>query len=368
MPPPLLPKTQTAYIQTANGTLKLTPSAPLPHIPADRMLVRVIAVALNHCDWKMPSRFPCEGVVNGTDYAGIIVSIGSEVANLPTKPAWKVGDAIFGACHGANPVDPQSGAFAEYLRADPELVFRKPQGMSWETAAAIGCSGIATLGLALFWKGGMELSGSPENPVTAEDAEEVLVYAGSTSVGTMAIQLLRIYGHKPIVTCSPHNFALVKSYGADTVFDYHSPTCGEEIRQHTNNDLEYVLDPIVEAPTQRICYRAIGRAGGRYIALEAWQPMNHTRPSVEPAFIMGPAIIGSHSPLPNGYGFEADAEKRAFGIAFYAQIQKLLDERRLRAHPVRVIDGKWQGILEGLEMLKNKGVSGQRLVVLLSQP
>ena len=188
--PSHLPKKQTAYIQGNDGKLILTTSAPLPDIPSDRMLVRVIAVALNHCDWKMPSRFPCKGVVNGTDYAGIIVGIGPEVASLPSKPRWKIGDHVFGACHGANPVDPQSGAFAEYVRSDPELVFRKPESMAWETAAAFGCSGIATLGLSLFWKGGMNLTGSPDEP--AKEAEKVLVYAGSTSVGTMAIQLLKM--------------------------------------------------------------------------------------------------------------------------------------------------------------------------------
>ncbi|KAL4860419.1 hypothetical protein BDV12DRAFT_191716 [Aspergillus spectabilis] len=333
----ILPKTQTAYIQARHETLQLTHSAPLPAMPANRML--------------MPSRFPCDGVVNGTDFAGIIVSIGSQVADLPGKTMWKIGDAVFGACHGANPVDPQSGAFAEYLRADPELVFRKPEDMDWQTAAAFGCSGIATLGLSLFWKGGMGLLGSPGEP--AKDPEVVLVCAGSTSVGTMAIQLLIVcYGHTPIATCSPHNFALVKSYGVDAVFDYHSPTCGEEIRQHTKGNLEIVLDPMVEATTQRLCYQAIGRGGGRYIALEAWQPMNHTRPSVQPSFIMGPAIIGSHSPLPDGYGFEADPEKREFGI-------------ELKPHPVRVLPGGWGAILEGLDLLKARGVSGQRLVVSL---
>ncbi|KAL4954431.1 putative zinc-binding dehydrogenase family oxidoreductase [Aspergillus filifer] len=361
--PHRLPKEQTAYIQGDDGKLMLTTSAPLPDIPPDRMVVRVIAVALNHCDWKMLSRFPCKGVVNGTDYAGIIEAIGSENASLPSKPHWKIGDHVFGACHGANPVDPQSGAFAEYVRSDPELVFRKPDFMAWERAAAFGCSGIATLGLSLFWKGGMCLSGSPDEP--AKEAEEVLVYAASTLVGTMAIQLLKIYGHTPITACSPYNFELVKSYGVEMVFDYHVPSCGEEIKEYTKNNLEYVLDPMVGAPTQRLCYQAICRVGGRYIALEAWQPLNHTRVAVYPTFIMGPAIIGSHSPLPNGYGFEADPEKQEFGILFYERIKKLFDKGKLKVHPVRVLPGRWEAIPKGLELLKTGRVSGQRLVVFL---
>jgi NADPH:quinone reductase-like Zn-dependent oxidoreductase len=185
-----VPKTQRAILQIDGGILEITDGVPLPYIPPNRMLVRVVAVALNPCDYKMPYRFPAKGVVNGTDYAGVIVAIGPEVSKLASKPNWKVGDEVFGACHGANPIDPESGSFAEYLRADPELLFKKPSYMSWETAACFGSGGLATLGLSLFWEGGMGLEGSVDEP--AEEPEQVLVYAGSTSIGTLAIQLLKM--------------------------------------------------------------------------------------------------------------------------------------------------------------------------------
>lgn len=194
--PSEIPRAQTAILQGDDGTLNITEDVPLPHVPRDKMLVRTVVVALNPCDYKMPSQFPCKGVVNGTDYAGIIVAIGSEVSRLSSKPTWKIGDTVFGACHGANSMDPESGSFAQYIRADPELLFKKPDYMPWEIAGAFGASGIATLGLSLFWEGGMGLQGSPDNPV--KDPEQILVYGGSTSVGTLAIQLLRMY-----VFCKP---------------------------------------------------------------------------------------------------------------------------------------------------------------------
>ncbi|PYH42433.1 zinc-binding alcohol dehydrogenase family protein [Aspergillus saccharolyticus JOP 1030-1] len=364
--PSNLPRSQTAILQTDGGRLEITHNVPLPHVPPDRMLVHVIAVALNPCDYKMPSQFPCKGVVNGTDYAGIIVAIGPEVARLPSRPRWKIGDAVFGACQGANAIDPESGSFAQYVRSDPELLFKKPEYMGWENAAAFGASGIATIALSLFWEGGMGLAGSPDEP--AEEPEQVLVYAGSTSVGTLAIQLLRIYGHTPITTCSPRNFDLVRSYGAEEVFDYNLPTCGQDIQNYTNNNLELVLDPMTEAKTQRLCYQSIGRGGGRYIALEMWQPMNHTRPTVEPTFIMGSAIIGKEIPLGNGYGSEADPGKRQFGIQYYRQIQRLFDTQRLKSHPITVVEGGWQGVLDGLELLQSRTLSAQKLVVFLGTP
>ncbi|CAG8973050.1 hypothetical protein HYALB_00010824, partial [Hymenoscyphus albidus] len=366
--PPHIPRTQTAILQTKDGSLQITQDVALPRVPANRMLVKVIAVALNPCDCKMPSQFPSPGVRNGTDFAGIIVAIGQDVEDLPSKPNWGIGDEVFGACHGANAIDPEQGAFAQYIRADPELLFRKPEYISWEAAAATGASGIATLGLSLFWEGGMGLVGTPENPAVEGEREQVLVYAGSTSVGTLAIQLLRNYGHIPLTTCSPANFGLVKSRGAEVVWDYKSPTCAQDIKEYTGDELELILDPMTEAKTQRLCYQAMGRGGGRYIALEVWQDMNHTRESIEPTFIMGCSIIGNPIPLGNGYGSEADPEKRVFGIKYYRDIQKLFDARKLVPHPTRIIPGEWQGVLDGIELLKSRSISAEKLVVFLGSP
>jgi NADPH:quinone reductase-like Zn-dependent oxidoreductase len=143
----------------------------------------VVAVALNPCDFKMPYRFPSPGATSGNDFAGVVVAVGPNIA----KP-FKIGDRVFGAVYGANPIDHESGAFAQYLRADPEFTFNMPDSMSFETAASIGASVIATLGLALFRA--LRIPFTPEQP--AEKPKQVLVWGGSTTVGTMAIQLLRM--------------------------------------------------------------------------------------------------------------------------------------------------------------------------------
>lgn len=152
------------------------------------------------------------------------------------------------------------------------------------------------------------------------------------------------------------------------MWDYKSSTTAQSIRDYTENSLELVLDPFGEARTQRLCYQSLGRAGGKYIALEVWQPMNHTRSTVEPKFIMGSSIIGNRIALDNGYGCEADPEKRAFGIRFYREIQNLFDTKRLKPHPVKVVSGGWHGVLNGLELLKSRTLSAQKLVVFLGSP
>jgi NADPH:quinone reductase-like Zn-dependent oxidoreductase len=48
-------------------------------------------------------------------------------------------------------------------------------------------------------------------------------------------------GFSPVIaTCSPHNFDLVKSRGADEVFDYHDlGACAENIRSSVGSSLKY---------------------------------------------------------------------------------------------------------------------------------
>lgn len=173
-------------------------------------------------------------------------------------------------------------------------------------------------------------------------------------------------GHRAITTCSPKNFELVKSYGADFAFDYNSPTCAADIKALTRNSLRHILDPFAEATTMELCYACIGRAGGRYTALERYPEHLCNRKTVTRDLVMGATIIGLGVALEEGYGKSADPKQREWGIEWYKSVQKMIDARRLRAHPIRVIPGGFEGVLEGLEMLKKKAVSGQKLVVRIS--
>lgn len=57
----------------------------------------------------------------------------------------------------------------------------------------------------------------------------MLIWGGSTSVGTNAIQLAHAAGYDVITTASPHNADYLRTLGADQVFDYRSPTVTEDI-------------------------------------------------------------------------------------------------------------------------------------------
>lgn len=180
-----IPFHQKAIIQHENGTLRVTPGLPIQQPGPTQILVRTMSVALNPCDFKMPMRFPTPGLWDGCDYAGIVVAMGSEVAR---NGKFHLGDSVFGAVQGSNQADPNSGAYCEYLTAEEDFIFRIPKELSFSSAPAISGTAIATLGIALFWS--LKISGTLDAPATIQ--EDVLVYGGSSTLGLLAIQMVKL--------------------------------------------------------------------------------------------------------------------------------------------------------------------------------
>jgi hypothetical protein len=159
------------------------------------------------------------------------------------------------------------------------------------------------------------------------------------------------------------NFPLVKSRGAVKVLDYHSPTCAADIRSYTKNRLAYIIDPMVEARTMELCYASMGRLGGKYCCLEMYNEELRTRNVVKPELVMGMAILGRKVQLEDGYGVDESPERRRFGVEWFSAMRKVMDEGKLTWHPVGLLPGRWDAILEGLALLKNREVSSEKLVV-----
>ncbi|KAL7928325.1 GroES-like protein [Trichoderma chlorosporum] len=352
----VLPPSHAAVIQGEGGSLKVVSGLPLPQLESGHILVKTAAVALNPCDFKTPAACPTPGCYDGCDFAGTVVALGSDVQE---NGPWKIGDRVFGAVNGSNPADLDSGSYSEYIKAVSVFTYRIPDWMSFEEAAGLSPCCIATAGVAVFQS--LELPGTFEEP--AEKPLDVLIYGGSTSVGGLAIQMVKLLGHRAITTCSPKNFELVKSYGADEALDYKSPTCAADIKKLTRNCLKYAVDPFGEVRTMSLCFDALGRAGGRYTSLERFQEDICNKKSVKRELVMGASIIGFGIDIGGPYAKPESAEMRAWGVEWYQSIQRLVDAKKIKPHPIRVIPGSLNEVLKGLEILKRREISAQKLVV-----
>lgn len=388
---PSVPHLQRAVVQDSAGQPVLTRDAKIPELQPETLLVKTVAVALNQCDYKMGSSFPTPGAIIGTDFAGIIIDMGPGAAVL--RPDLRVGDNVFGLVYGSNPAEPNNGTFAEFLRVPAQLVFKGPatleSGISshsldrHEKMAAMGV-GMVTAALAVWDSLRLPMMSEGSVSATMDTSQtmspspvtkHVLVYGASTASGTMALQLLQLSGYVTIAACSPHNFPLVKEYGAAHVLDYADPEAAREaIRQvltATAGRLEHVLDCITDRESVAFCYSVLPRTGGRYTTLEAGgaelAAAKAKRRNVKHEFIFALDVFGE--PIELGGNYERPAslvqEKHEIAVHLYTMLQRLVDDGKLRPHPLQLLKSGFEGIIEGLKLLKSGSVSGKKLVVSL---
>jgi NADPH:quinone reductase-like Zn-dependent oxidoreductase len=170
----------------------------VPAVPENGLLVRIHASSVNPVDlfaltpvahWQR-GRKPA---IVGTDFAGIVESVGSRVTQ------YRPGDEVFGGVRGA---------FAEYAAiAEDKGVVRKPAGVSFEDAGTLAVAGTTAL-QAVRDHGGIA------------KGQRVLINGASGGVGTFAVQIAKAFGAEVTAVCSTRNVELVRGLGADHVVDY----------------------------------------------------------------------------------------------------------------------------------------------------
>jgi aspyridone synthetase trans-acting enoyl reductase len=364
-----LPATQQVLKVLGANEVTLQDVCPLPVFEDDEILVRVRCVSINPVDVKMLDLAPHVGATAGCEFSGDVVAVGSAVRNKRLRE----GVAVFGCVCGNHPSRPDNGAYASFVAVAGDLVYLLPPHLSYSQGASLGAA-LPTTGLAIYstwplqppytlYREENSLPSTPSCASLAKETQYVLVYGGSTSSGAMALQMLRKSGIVPVSTCSPSNFAMVKARGAEEVFDYHSPTCGDDIRRYTDNSLAYVLDCIADLTSMKICYAAIRSRGGRYMGLNPFPIRGHTRRDVRPDYVLVYTIFGKQMGLPRPFGKPARPKDRAFAEQWYHNTQSLVDTPgAIQAHPIDHHSDGLVGVLKGLDRMRKGHVSAVKLV------
>ena len=198
-------------------------SAPYAAPRADEVIVRNSAVAINPLDWMtqvmggivLPwTKYP---FILGSDVAGEVVEVG------PAVFRFKVGDRVLGHAIGADKKrnNPAESGFQEYTVLLERMTSPIPDAMPYENAVVLPLA-LSTAACGLFQKDQLALHHPSAHPEPT--GQTILIWGGSTSVGSNAIQLAVAAGYDVITTASPKNFDYVRKLGASQVFDYRSKT------------------------------------------------------------------------------------------------------------------------------------------------
>ena len=326
----------------------------LPKLRPTHLLVKVHSVALNPTDWKhiASGGGGTPFSIVGCDYSGTIVAIGDQVTKT-----FKIGEQVFGCAPGSNYNEPYDGVFAEYAAVNGNLSMRVPAKMGMNEASTIGLGSI-TVGQGLFQNGnGLGLNLPEEGK---GNGKWILIYGGSTATGTLGIQCAKLAGYKVITTCSQRNNDLVKSRGADEVFDYNDPECGSKIRNFTDNKLKYAWDTVGVDESSKICGEALSsNAEGCHYGTILRNKF--PREDVKYTSTIMYTVFGERFEK-FGHEFPANQDDYEFGKMWFGLVDKLTNEGKLEPHPAKLGEGGLEGILKGLEEMKQGKVRGEKMV------
>ncbi len=205
---------------------------PVPELGPRDVLLYVMAAGVNYNNVWAALGVPLDVIkarqkagekenfhIGGSDASGIVWKVGAEVKNV------KVGDEVVVHCGYWDPNDPHVvagkdpmlapsqriwgyetnwGSFAQFTKVQDHQCLPKPAHLSWEEAAAFMLVGATAYRMLFGWA-----------PHVVRPGDPVLIWGGAGGLGSMAIQLVKAAGGRPVaVVNSEDKFEYCKQLGA----------------------------------------------------------------------------------------------------------------------------------------------------------
>lgn len=150
-----------------------------------------------------------------------------------------------------------------------------------------------------------------------------------------------------VTTASPSNFDLVKSRGADAVFDYHDPKCAEQIKEYTKGSLHQVLDCVSTEDSYKLIAAALPEKNDKPMQVVTLLPTDAwPRKDVEATAVLAYTTFGKAF-TKFGIDFPPIQPHFDFGVMFWKLSHELLASGQIKPHPVALRDGGLSGIPNG---------------------
>lgn len=349
-----LPRTMKAWqfasaSPTLEKNLKLNTSAPLPpkstSLPADQILVHVLAVALNPVDYKFPE-IPLLGrLIAGSpstpciDFAGRVAATGPNSKKISSTDL-KLGQLVFGRLDGPT----KFGTLAEYTIAPRAGCVPIPSGVSVIDAACAASVALTAYQCII-----------PK--IKGHAGERVFINGGSGGTGTFGIQIAKVMGCHVTTTCSGANVQLCQSLGADVVIDYRSKDVIAELKKMPPFDL--VVDNVGLPSDLYWSAPSFTKPGAPYVQTGA--------PAVNLSFILGNLTKTLWPRWLGGGKRPWEFLQLKSTVEDYAQIGQWMQEGKVRAVVDEIFGMEDKGPVRAFEKLRTGRAKGKILVKVADQ-
>jgi len=372
-----MPSNTALWLPAKRADLEIK-SAPYTRPGENQIMVRNRALAINPVDALMQSVgdfvFPwlIYPAIFGSDVAGEVVEVGTSVTRF------KVGDRVLGHATGTDKSrnKPAEGAFQEYTILLEHMASAIPGEMSFEQAAVLPL-GLSTAACGLFQKDYLALQYPSASPKPT--GKTLLVWGGSTSVGSNAIQLAVAAGYEVIATASPRNFDYCKRLGAVAVFDYRSPAAAVDIARAFEGRICAGAIAIGFGSVEACLDIVYASKGDKFVAIASPSVSfdNAPRGAIRALWlipVLGSLLAASlvmkwksrMGKVRTKFIFGSTLVANEVGPLIYRDfLPKALAEGRYVAAPDPLVVGRGLGQLEAAMETLRKGVSARKVVVSL---
>ena len=171
----------------------------------NEVLIKVYATTVNRTDCAnltakpfimrfVLGLFKPRKIILGTDFAGEVISLGKNVKSF------KIGDKVFGFN------DSGSESQAEYVTKVDKNLFFIPKNINYKQAAA-------------SLEGG-HYAYTFIHKVNIQSGQKILINGATGGIGSALLQFVKQYDVQITATCNTKNVKLIKSLGADKIYDY----------------------------------------------------------------------------------------------------------------------------------------------------
>lgn len=210
---------------------------------------------------------------------------------------------------------------------------------------------------ALFGKSNLNLPwpSIPATPLPAsEQGKKILIWGGSSAMGSLSISYAKQAGYTVISTSSPHNFDLLKACGADYVFGHSDPTTVTKVRNLF--PIDYWFDTISLAPSIATIVKILAPAGEQATKaniLVLLPPVMFGNPEFPVGITVQLHRFSTHAP--------ENVEWHKHFLARGGFLEKAIKGGVLKGVPANILGGL-DSVTEGIEKV-HRGVSGQKVVI-----
>jgi NADPH:quinone reductase-like Zn-dependent oxidoreductase len=206
---------RVAGIRRAGDPVEVIETGEPRPLAGGEVLLEVMAAGVGNWDefirvggWDVGAVPP---MALGVEAAGTVAAVGDAVTD------WAVGDAVM-----THPVPLRDqGTWAPMLIAPAALLARKPNGVSWEAAAAFPIPALTAEQVL-------------SDTLHVRAGERLLVHGAGGITGGLLVALAALRGAEVTATAGPSSRQRVSALGARHVIDYHDQDWPEHVRAVTD--------------------------------------------------------------------------------------------------------------------------------------